>query len=326
MTELLDSTLQGQDFNSKEKINVAFYNKSLRDRAVNTALHIGSIGLKLYRRGESPVAQPSNFLNVNWSSLEKDRETLINLVHCYQNVFGSDEKARGTNSPVWGEGAYCINEGRDKLIPLPQYKEQLSNGNNKCTDCGSPLAPCYPDSDVEAAIHRELTSSESSFITIMKGDSNTPVAGFSWGAVCHSAEELGERLIDTRYPDNPKRGVQVADPLVDKLLKNGVTKVLFFDEMGIVREFRAGIDPVRFLARDGLEMAHDNGVRKAMFWTSTKSPIFRITTSMGFRPVMDADGLTFLINDNIEPLLKIVQNRTEAEIYSQMRKGSKNNK
>jgi hypothetical protein len=293
-----------------------------KSRVISLALQAGANNLPLYDRHEAKIPTPEKFLDIDWNTLEANPVLFQQLIRCYQEVFGSDEKTR-KGEVIWGEGAYCTQEGWAKLVTLPAYRQAAEAGHPACPDCGANLALCYPTDKVGRKLKIELNSSDLdyAFCTLMKGNDEFPVAGFAWGAVCRPTE-LGQRLIDTRYSDEPEKGKSIADPLVNKLKNHKMGPVLFFDEMGILPSFRGGIDPVRFLCRDGFEMARSH-TTKAMFWTSERSKIFGITTSMGFVPYHYADGLVFLIHSNFDPLLRIIQTKTEAEIVSQMRRGSK---
>lgn len=273
-----------------------------------------SAGLSLHDRGKSPVELPGNYLTLGWKELENRPELLSGLIRCYQEVYGSDEKGLD-GSVLWGEGGMCSGERWGVTVPLEEYKKLQTEGGAVCPHCGSDLIECYPARDLTERIKVELTSGDKPFLTLMLGDEKMPVAGFAWGSILSSPEDVGLRLIRTRYADNPGLGKQIVAPLVGTLEKEGVEEVVFFDEFAVHPDYRNdGFDPVRFLAREGFEVGMRSGTTQELFWTKKASRIFPITYAFGFEPVGEVGELTFMLNRDVRPTLKMLQNLSEPEL------------
>ena len=98
-------------------------------------------------------------------------------------------------------------------------------------------------------------------------------------------------------------------PLIETLKRNEIGRVVFFDEFAIHKDYRReGFDPVRYLARSGFEIGIEGEVRQILFWTKTTSKIYPITLAFGFEPVGKVGELTFMLNRDVVPTLKMLQN------------------
>jgi hypothetical protein len=103
------------------------------------------------------------------------------------------------------------------------------------------------------------------------------------------------------------------------LEENGVERVVFFDEFAIHEDYRReGFDPVRYLARDGFEIGVEAGAEEVLFWTKKASRIFPITYAFGFEPVGSVGGLTFMLNKDVKPTLKMLQNLNRHQLESHL--------
>jgi len=152
----------------------------------------------------------------------------------------------------------------------------------------------------------EETSHPLSFSVIMKGDAEFPIAGFSWGSII-DLEEIAKRIsyaLSINYNESLEK-------ITEYLRKRKVDKILFFDELGILRGFRGGTDPLRFLTLKGFEKARKVGVKKAIFWSSKKSKIVPVMKMMGFEEIAKIKAknreIIFLFSPNFSPVLKIAQ-------------------
>jgi hypothetical protein len=160
----------------------------------------------------------------------------------------------------------------------------------------------WPEEKILIKLQRELTGH--SFLVLMQGDEKFPVGGFSWGAVVPVGTletRIGQALL--KQPTG-----------LTKILQNrGMDEVLYFDEFAILRPFRRGLEPIRFLLRPGLELGlgYQNRMHQALFWSIPNSKIVPIALYVGFEPVFqfEAEGkeIIFLLNPNFLPLLKIAQ-------------------
>jgi len=152
----------------------------------------------------------------------------------------------------------------------------------------------------------------------MLGNQKWPVAGFSWGAVIpvdgleiHIGTVLGKR----------PAGLETA------LRLRGVKRIVYFHEFAVLKQFRGGLDPVRFLLRPGLELGLAQGVRQTLFWSTPGSKIVPLSLYMGYEPIFRLEvkrkEIIFLFNHNFLPLLKIAQNLEGRPVARFMRVSSR---
>lgn len=164
----------------------------------------------------------------------------------------------------------------------------------------SPWKEEWPEEKILAKLQRELA--DYSFLVLMQGDEKFPVGGFSWGAVVSVGAletRVGQALL--KQPTG----------LTKILQKQGMDEVLYFDEFAILRSFRRGLEPIRFLLRPGLELGYQNRVHQALFWSTPSSKIVPLALYVGFEPVFQFEvggkEIIFLLNPNFLPLLKLAQ-------------------
>jgi hypothetical protein len=157
---------------------------------------------------------------------------------------------------------------------------------------------------VKEKLARELSSNGASLI-VMEGNSEHRVAGFHWSAVI-PLSEVPRRTVEAH---------QFKDDGVEEYLREKLSKavkgplVLFDDESALLPEFRGGIAPLQFLIRYSYETAIASGVIEGLIWTSWKSKAAALSRFMGFNPIgVEVEGIVFLYNPDIRPLLKMMQN------------------
>lgn len=136
-----------------------------------------------------------------------------------------------------------------------------------------------------AKIEREISSSSCSFFTIMKGNSDFPVGGFCWGSVIPKGE-IPQRVMEAH-------AISTGEALDQVLNKIKGSKVLFVDEVAILKNFRKGIAPLQFLFRDLLEISLTERVG-IICWTSRESKIYPFLLRFGFKRVGEAEDIVFL--------------------------------
>jgi len=168
--------------------------------------------------------------------------------------------------------------------------------------------------EVLAKMDRELT--ENSFIVVLRGNENFPVAGFCWGRIL-KVDELETHI-------EPALGVKPIG------LENSIRKlagkderILYFHEFAILRQFRRGIEPLRFLLLPSLQFGWLQGVNKTLFWTSPESKIFPLSLYMGYRPILETKAkekkIYFMYNPDFRSLLNIAQRIKERRVAKIMR-------
>jgi hypothetical protein len=218
------------------------------------------------------------------------------IIQAYREVFGG---------PPWNEGAYCENEGWEKRVSLEEYKEKLKKRNTKC-DCGGRFIPCYPYSEVNELIGEELEDKTQkpmgSIITRKK-----KVLGFMFSGIIERGN-LIEKIARARSDKNIRKAKKFLKGLEDVLEKKGINRLIYSYEIGIVQKERKGIVPLSLLIKEIFSFGEENKIFSIIFWTSKKSPIYKIALLGGFRPVhkiLDSrtgEEIIFLLNNDFRKL------------------------
>ncbi len=149
------------------------------------------------------------------------------------------------------------------------------------------------------------------------------VTGFCWGSIINR-EELLERTVKARYFDDPETVERTISPVVDLV----PPAFLFLDEIAIKREWRGGLDPIRFLIRPLLYLGYIKGIKEVIFWTSPQSKVASLSKLFGFEILhrIERLNLIFMYHPNSIPLLKLCQRLTQdkakllAKIFSKIPK------
>jgi len=90
---------------------------------------------------------------------------------------------------------------------------------------------------------------------------------------------------------------------------------LYGDEMGVLKEFRGGASAFVPMIRLWLEFGDKRHIQKALFWTSEKSPLFKIALAFGCEVVyVTQDGISFFIAQDFRPVLLALKNLSEEKI------------
>jgi len=262
-------------------------------------------GFPLHPKGKAPV-RDDRFRSVTGEDL--DGADLVNaLVELYRSVFG--------DSDVWGEGAYCEREGRERRVDIAEYERRLRDSKPLC-ECGARLIPFHPPELLKERILREMTRSPGIDPACILMIVDEKPVGFTWGAVLQ-VHRIAERLIHARYPGREDLGAKEAHALTDKLLHCGLRlddQVLYFDELAVHRNHRVGFDHIHFLSRGMFEHAVGK-TRRALFWTSKDSAIYTVTLLCGFVPIYDtADGISFMLLEDFKSPLVLEQNKTPSDV------------
>ncbi|XOB40862.1 MAG: hypothetical protein ACKKMW_02230 [Candidatus Nealsonbacteria bacterium] len=167
---------------------------------------------------------------------------------------------------------------------------------------------------VKEKIENEITGKP--VLTIMGGNFENPVTGFSWGSLIDTdsvAERIKSGLL-TKAESVDEQKVQS----IENFLKKRSDKILFYDEFAILSQFRGGVDQIRFLFRPGLEMAFEHGVKQTIFWSTPESKIVPLAIFMGFRPIstimISGKKVIFLYNSDFRSVLKIAQSMPAKKI------------
>jgi hypothetical protein len=146
--------------------------------------------------------------------------------------------------------------------------------------------------DYEIVKQKVLT--EPSIIVIWKDEKI--VKGFSWGNVLNK-----NQLIDT---------LRNTLGLNTKVIKNiNDENVLYIHELGIRKEYRGGIDPLRWFLVPLFQKGLDEGVKKVIFWTAPFSPVSTLAFLTGCTIIdsvyKDGKKILIMMHPNLESLLKL---------------------
>jgi hypothetical protein len=246
---------------------------------------------------------PQNGTGYRRWDLDQALAACARLGATYREVYGSDEKDPLGNT-LWGEGANCNLEGRSRMITLPEFRDRQARGALTC-DCGGSFEECYPDIVLRTRLTNELGSGEQGshpFCTVLLDESTLNVTGFSWGAIC-TRDQLETRMLN-------RRPEEYSPTLVGELLRAldlaASDKLVFWDELAILREARQGGAAFRLLCRLTLEQATQHANR-GIFFTARDSSLLELCTTVGWQPVLESGHLAFLQHRNLKSLLAMLQ-------------------
>lgn len=164
---------------------------------------------------------------------------------------------------------------------------------------------------------KEELKDKNSFLVVIKGNEDWPVAGFAWGAII-SLEEIELRA--EKALGSVPRGLK---NIIKK--ENKGDKILYCDEFAILSEFRKGLEPIRYLLKPALEMGAKKNVFQTIFWSTPESKIVPLARFMGYKiifeylPTGKKNKIIFLYNPNFRPLLKVVQKINSRNVAKFMR-------
>ncbi len=179
-----------------------------------------------------------------------------------------------------------------------------------------PWEETWEEVETREKIESDITGESEPVLTMMDGNPENPIAGFSWGSLIETgsvAERIKANLL-MKAESVDEQKIQS----IENLLKEKSDKILFYDEFAVLKEFRGGIDPIRFLFRPGLEMAFEQGVRQTIFWSTPESNIVPLAIFMGFKPIrtIEVGGkkIVFLYNADFRSVLKIAQSISTVKV------------
>src|SRR5215213_8297390 len=246
---------------------------------------------------------PPNGTGYQRWGLEQALAACPRLGATYREVYGSDEKdPRG--EILWGEGANCNLEGRSKMITLPQFRERQARGALTC-DCGGSFEECYPDTVLRVRLSNELGSGahgSDPFCAVLLDEATQKVTGFSWGGIC-TRDELETRMLG-RQPE--EYSPTVVEHVLRALNMDPGDKLVFWDELAVLREARQGGAAFRLLCRLTLEQATQHANR-GIFFTARDSSLLELCTTVGWKPVLESGHLAFLQHRDLKSLLVMLQ-------------------
>jgi hypothetical protein len=282
--------------------------KKIREIWGNEARNIGILNCNEDNETKLPIIPisiiPKKFKTYSLQELRQDK-LLGELIRVYQIIFGTPD--------IWNEGAFCNREGWARTISLEEYERRKKEGKLRCY-CGGIFQSCYPTEILETRILDELSDSKRSILAIMRDDSNSKIAGFLWG-INADFKEIGRRILNARYRERQKQGLIEISNLKHRLEKKGVldNKFLYGDEMGLLKEFRRGLNYM-YLIRLWCEHGYSQNVKQLLFWTSKKSPLYQLAFIYGCELLYTtSDGINFLFHPDFEPQLKVGQYYDEGE-------------
>lgn len=200
-----------------------------------------------------------------------------------------------------------IENNHDKILIIPRLPEDgyLKTGLVKAYQqifSEPPWQEKWSEEKILEKIERELTGN--SFLVMLKGNQDFPVAGFCWGRIMRISEL--EKHIKSALGESP---VGLEENLLKKTRKD--ERILYFHEFAVLRRFRKGLEQIRYLLRPSLEYGWLQGVHKTLFWSTPESKIVPLSLYMGYEPIYKTNILKkqiiFLFNPAFSPLLKINQ-------------------
>jgi hypothetical protein len=107
-----------------------------------------------------------------------------------------------------------------------------------------------------------------------------------------------------------RRPEEYSSALVAELLRalslNATEKLVFWDELAILREARQGGAAFRLLCRLTLEQATKHA-NSGIFFTARDSSLLELCTTVGWKPVLESGHVAFLRHRDLTSLLMMLQ-------------------
>lgn len=246
------------------------------------------------RRSPSDVAKGGIAQRLTWEGLAISERLQELVVSAYQEVFGGAE---------WGEWARCTRPGAHHAYSRAAVA--ALNPPNQCV-CGwpEPLVMYHPAEDVLARLYRDLTPADTSAAYFrfasapensgegvettdsVERDGISAVEGFSWGYLTNTY-----RLARNLRPEDEHTGPtrdhlqrQLLDLLATLGARDNPSAIYYHSELG-VREGMRSLSLTRVLFERGLRFAAERGARAVVLRTSKRSPVYRLLTGLGMRPI-----------------------------------------
>jgi len=140
---------------------------------------------------------------------------------------------------------------------------------------------------------KEKILKEPAVIVVWKGENI--VKGFSWGNVLNKTQ-----LIET---------LKSALGVSPKVKNINDEKVLYIHELGIRKQYRGGIVPLRWLLVPLFQKGLAEGVRKVIFWTAPFSPVCGLAFLTGCTVIdsvyKDGKKILIMMHPDLKSLLKL---------------------
>lgn len=253
------------------------------------------------------IPYPLNFREFDPISLLKNEKIFNSLILCYQKVFGSRD--------IWGEGAKCNKCGQ--IIPIEEFLGRKTKRDFSCSKCDGTYIQIFPVDYLENRISKELDPNiyTKPFIILYLNDAGTEVLGFCWGVV-DTPQKIAERIVKNKYANDLKTAKLIEAKILGSFSSDEL--IVYYDEIGILKEARGGLGPVSFLVRLGLERGYEYKARKALYWTAKKSPIYMICKLSGYEDLFIApDSIIFCYIKDFLALMEVIQ-RSSIEEQSQI--------
>ena len=140
---------------------------------------------------------------------------------------------------------------------------------------------------------------------------------YSWG-----------RILDTKDLERevaPALGTTTLG-LNDAVTQKAHGKLFYFHEIAVLPEARTGgLNSPRFLSLPGIELAHSQGIRQNLFWSTPESPIVHITKRFGYETIFSCEAhnhkIIFLLQKDHTALLNAMKNSNQKKLTAFNPKG-----
>lgn len=171
--------------------------------------------------------------------------------------------------------------------------------------------------DVERRLREELR--ESAAVALMLKDDE--VVGFSWGQAL-SPEGVMEVI---REAPTLQEFAEEEWEKVEAVVRESGNTIFYLSELGILKEARGGIEPLRGLVRPLFVKAQAEGVDSALAWTATHSQAYGLGRLIGFEVVAQFGDIVFirLPRSNLEALLPVLGRASDKELLRLLVEASK---
>lgn len=127
------------------------------------------------------------------------------------------------------------------------------------------------------------------------------IGGYAWArvATCGEALDLYQRtaaLAHLRGEDWQR---------LTHARRDDESPLLVLNDIGLDTRYRRGFAPLKQLLKPLIDLGLRHGVRRALWWAPTTSPLAALSAAFGARCIYDSETTRFFLLDDIRPLARV---------------------
>lgn len=161
----------------------------------------------------------------------------------------------------------------------------------------------HPVEELVSRLDRELDGRAR--VALMMADDDANVVGFCWGQILNSQDIIAACVDSESFVALGSDDWAKLRSVLETVLQGN--PALFIHELGVLKGYRNGLNPIQFLFRPILELGRENKVRRVIGWTKRRSHVYALCLAIGFKPIAKIGDVVFLYFPNLYPFLRIIR-------------------